>query len=55
MEDSAFPCLKVYKEDQKMSTWFKDHIGVFKELMGKDREIQNVIKNTSTERFIAVA
>ena len=54
MVNSTASCLKELKEDPKSSTWFKDCTGVFKELMGKDWEIQEVIKNTSTGQSIVL-
>ena len=47
-------CLKELKEDPKTSTCFKNHTGVLKD-MGKDWEIQKVIKNVSTGQFITLA
>ena len=55
MVDSTVSCLKELKEDCKTSTRFKDRTCVFNELMGEDWEIQKVIKNALTGKFIALA
>ena len=51
---SCSSCLKELREDSVTSTGFKDLTGVFKELMGEDWDTQKVIKNASTEQFIAL-
>ena len=36
MVDNTISCVKELKEDPKTSTWFEDHTGVFKEILGDD-------------------
>ena len=36
MVDSTISCKKELKEEPKTTSWFEDHIGVFKELLGEE-------------------
>ena len=54
MVDSTTSCPKELMKDPKTSTGFKDCTGVFKGLMGEDREIHEVIRSTSTGQFLVL-
>ena len=58
MVDSIISRPKELNEDSKTSTWFKDHTGLFKELMGEDSKIskgdQECFKRTVYHPYIHV-